>query len=365
MSTEPPSIRRLCLKVDVEAYSRRTTRQAQLDVQNRVLWVMAQACRVAKINPARCDEQYAGDGQLLILPGAVDEGVVLPGLALGLLAGIARINDPAGPGGRIRLRVALGQGDVQRSAMGFVGPAVVAISRLLDSDELKAALSAAHGGDVAFAVTTDLYDDVFSQGAGGLPASGFRKVQVNIAANGFVADTWIQVPDRETPPTSFPQYSETRWLRRNQRSRNGDAVLLATAAGVAWAAFAGRQGEGSGTHGGADSGQDSADGDSVAQDPADHGLGDQGQDAAVNTGDVGDPTVNTADVGDVGGADDGGAFASDTYASDTYGSYTYGSGAYGSDVTGGVDGGGGLDSLGSVDLDDGGDLSGGLAFGTF
>jgi hypothetical protein len=245
------AVRRLCLAVDVESYSKRAMPE-QLDVQTRLLWTMVQACRTAHVALAACERQDSGDGQILLLPAGIDESTVLPGLVLGLLAALHNVNHPVGEGGRIRLRVSLGQGAVQVGATGFVAPSVVTVCRLLDSDELRAALSASPDSDAAFIVTADLFQDMFAQGYGGLPARDFRPVRISRPSKGFSADAWIQVPGpRDDLPRApgFPGATAAE-LRRKQLSRSGTlAVGGAATAALAWAVF------------------------SVSHDPLDHHLG--------------------------------------------------------------------------------------------
>ena len=257
MRTNPPAIRRLCLAADVESYSRRP-RPEQLDIQNRLLWTMVQACRAAGVKPARCDRQDSGDGQILILPPGIDESTVLPNIVLGLLTALHRVNNPAGSGGRIRLRLSIGQGAIQVGATGFVAPAVVTVSRLVNSDELRAALAANPADDAAFVVMEDLYHDMFTHGYGGLPVQGFSPVCVSQPAKGFTADAWIQVPGPLPVIETVPAYSDTE-LQRRQQPGAGTLMDLVAAAAMAWAVFAGHR-----------SGQ----ADFI--EPADHGTTDHG-----------------------------------------------------------------------------------------
>jgi hypothetical protein len=120
-SAVPAAIRRLCVAVDIVSYSRRT-RPEQIDAQNRLLWTMAQGCQAAGISPARCDREDSGDGQILVLPAAVDEAKVIPGLVKGLLTALYLVNHPEGLSRRIRLRMALGQGAVTRTSCGTRSP---------------------------------------------------------------------------------------------------------------------------------------------------------------------------------------------------------------------------------------------------
>ena len=55
-----------------------------------------------------------------------------------------------------------------RQFAGFIGPAVVEVCRILDSDELRTALAREPELDEALAVTVDLSRDIFAHGIGGL-----------------------------------------------------------------------------------------------------------------------------------------------------------------------------------------------------
>jgi hypothetical protein len=234
----PPAIRRLCVAVDIESYSSRTTPD-QIDLQNRLLWVLVQACHVAGVSPARCDRQPSGDGMILILPPGVDERRVLTGMVLGLLSALFRVNEDPGPGGRMRLRVSLGQGSIQVGATGYASQAVIVVARLLDCAELRQALKDNQAADAAVIVTPDLYEDLFGQGYGGLPAGDFREVHVSIPAKNFSHTGWIQVPFNPPRVLEVPRYQENPDLTERQRNLATGTGLIAAAGGLAWAALAG------------------------------------------------------------------------------------------------------------------------------
>jgi hypothetical protein len=247
MPANQPMIRRLCLAVDVESYSRRH-RSEQLDIQTRLLWCMAHACRAAGIRPDQCARQDSGDGQLLLVPAALDEDRVISGLVTGLLTALHRANQSVGSGGRMRLRAALGQGAVQEGPTGYIGPAVVEVCRILDSDELRSALTAAPRADAAFAATADLFRDIFGQEIGGLPAQGFRSVQIIKTGKGFETQAWISVPDRIRWRDDIPAYTDSPDLAHWKRPRASALLDLSAAAALAWVVF------GSARHGGPDPG---------------------------------------------------------------------------------------------------------------
>ena len=235
---DPPAIRRLCVAVDIESYSSRSTPD-QIDLQNRLLWALVQACHVAGVSPARCDRQPSGDGMIVILPAGLDERRVLTGMVLGLLSALSRVNEDPGPAGRMRLRVSLGQGSIQMGATGYTSQAVIIVARLLDCTELRQALKDNQTADVAVIVTSDLYEDLFSQGYGGLSAGGFREVHVSIPAKNFSRTGWIQVPGSPPRALEVPPYQENPDLTERQRNLATGTGLVAAAGGLAWAALAG------------------------------------------------------------------------------------------------------------------------------
>ncbi|MGO9217639.1 MAG: hypothetical protein ACLP5E_07710 [Streptosporangiaceae bacterium] len=225
------------MAVDIESHSSRSAPD-QIDLQNRLLWALVQACHAAGVSPARCDRQPSGDGMILILPG-VDERRVLTSMVLGLLSGLLRVNEDPGRGGRMRLRVSLGQGSIQVGTAGYASQAVIVVAQLLDCTELRQALKDNQAADAAVIVTPDLYEDLFSQGYGGLPAGGFREVHVSIPAKNFSHTGWIQVPGNLPRVLEVPPYQENPGLSERQRNLVTGTGLVAAAGGLAWAALAG------------------------------------------------------------------------------------------------------------------------------
>jgi hypothetical protein len=237
MAALPPAIRRLCVAVDVVGFTARTSTPEQIDVQSRVLWVMIQACKAGGIAPARCDRQDSGDGQILIFPPGIDEARAVPGILLGLLTALYRVNHPEGSGGRVRLRFSMGQGAIQLGPLGFAAPSVVTVCRLLDSAELRAAVAAKLTSDVGVIVTADLYHDVVGRGYGGLPRDDFSQITVDMPAKRFHEKAWLQVPDPQPLLATVPDYREPTGVTCGQLMAGG-LLSLGAAAALIWAALA-------------------------------------------------------------------------------------------------------------------------------
>ncbi|MFC0863370.1 hypothetical protein ACFHYQ_13810 [Sphaerimonospora cavernae] len=192
MTGTPPAIRRLCLRLDTEAYSGRDCR-AQVAVQSRLRTLTEASCRWAGVDISRCEYQPSGDGILVIFAPGIDEGRAVPRLLQGLADGLRHGNTLDWPGDRMRLRAALGQGTVRVAPNGYVGRAVVTVSRLVDAQQLRAALAARPDRDLAVIVTDDLYHDM-RHDAPARTEEPYERVRVSIPGKGFEVDAWISVP---------------------------------------------------------------------------------------------------------------------------------------------------------------------------
>ncbi|GAA1389639.1 hypothetical protein GCM10009639_17510 [Kitasatospora putterlickiae] len=218
--TVAPRVRRICLVVDIEAYSGRPY-QVQQKVQERLDRALDHACRRAGVDRKRCEAQDRGDGQLLLLPPDADEAKALPGLVLGLCDALYTLNRAPGTAGRLRVRAALAQGGVQRAALGYVARSVETACRLLDCQEARAALKGTPDTDLALVVADDLFTDAFAAGGDGLPVEEFTRITVAVPAKRFEARAWVATPrsgslvtlDPPAPPGSRGRAAGSALLR--------------------------------------------------------------------------------------------------------------------------------------------------------
>lgn len=194
----PEGIRKLCVAYDVEGYSGRGTRH-EFTAQARLAELLTYAFREAGLPPGAEEVQEQGDGGIAFLPtgGTVDEPRLLVGLINALRVGLTELNEDMVDRARIRLRVGLHEGVVHRASHGYVGPAVIEVCRLRDSDVVRAAL--ARVSDLLVVVVADrLYQDVLSHGYHGLPASAFTRA--DIQAKSFSAAGWVYLPGTAQAP---------------------------------------------------------------------------------------------------------------------------------------------------------------------
>jgi hypothetical protein len=188
--------------LDVAAYGTRTVPQRD-DVQRRLkqlVVAMLGRCGLT-LDPRVVDHQWTGDGINAILPSDIDPpavlGVLIRSLAAGLSADNARHAD------RIRLRMAIGVGLIERRAAGFGGPVIVDINRLVDSAALRSALAAEPAADLAVALSDQAYTLIFQPGYPGIPAGQFT--QANVVAKEFSGPAWIWLSTRQwSEPAYLP-----------------------------------------------------------------------------------------------------------------------------------------------------------------
>lgn len=201
--------RRLILAVDVSGYSKHDY-GGQEDAQIRLQRLAGYALRRAGVSTVRVQRQEQGDGQLVLFPAGVDETRLVPSLILGLRDGLYHLNRVPGAFGRLRIRAALGQGPVWRSANGYVGDAVVQVSRLLDATALRAALDEVKTSDLALALSPELYREIICREPSGLETRDFYEADVVIPAKEFRSRAWLHVPEPGPAPDAR---SDVRWGR--------------------------------------------------------------------------------------------------------------------------------------------------------
>ncbi|GII80619.1 hypothetical protein Sru01_56010 [Sphaerisporangium rufum] len=212
-------VRRLCVALDVERYSRRTDPE-QREIQRRLVEVVAAAGREAGLDRLLVAERAAhaggggpatvmfrqeqGDGLLLLLPAGVSEARVIAGLIGELRIALHQHNRHLGTGApvRLRLRLAFHQGPTQVGDNGFVGRAVNTVCRLRDSDELRGALTHHPDADLAVIVSAQLFEDVIEHEHRDLRRHLFQRVLVH--AKDIEMPAWISVPDADPGAAAVP-----------------------------------------------------------------------------------------------------------------------------------------------------------------
>lgn len=214
--------------LDVAGYGTRTVPERDAVQQRlRQLVVVALAACGLALDAAGVDHQWTGDGINAILPAGIDPTVVLAvlirSLAAGLQAGNTRYDD------RLRLRMAVGVGLIERSAAGFGGPVIVEINRLVDSAALRSALTAEPNADLAVAVSDQAHALIIQPGYPGIPGGQFSRARV--AEKEFSGFAWVWLSTRQW---SEPAYLPLGPADPREAGRYRVAARLGTGPGGSW-----------------------------------------------------------------------------------------------------------------------------------
>ncbi len=192
------------------------------DVQRRLrrlVVAMLAECGL-KLDVRVVDHQWTGDGINAVLPSDIDPPAVLSVLVRSLAAGLSA--DNARHADRIRLRMAIGVGLIERRAAGFGGPVIVDINRLVDSAALRSALSDEPAADLAVAISDQVYTLIIQPGYPGIPAGQFT--QANVMAKEFSGPAWIWLSTRQWSEPAYPRSARPipgRWAGTGSLARLG------------------------------------------------------------------------------------------------------------------------------------------------
>jgi len=188
--------------LDVAGYGGRTVPdrdEVQHRLQRLVVATLAE-CGLS-LGSGAVDHQWTGDGINGVLPPDVDPPVVLSVLIRSLAVGLSA--DNARHADRIRLRMAVGIGLIERSVAGFSGPVIVDISRLVDSAALRSALIEEPAADLTVAISDQAYALIIQPGYLGIPVGQFT--HVNIVAKEFSGTAWTWLSTRQwSEPAYLP-----------------------------------------------------------------------------------------------------------------------------------------------------------------
>src|ERR1700722_524676 len=148
-----PGLRlRMAFVLDVVGYGARTVPQQQEATRRLRALVDATLgeCEL-KLDAEIVDYQWTGDGINAVLPADIDPTVILPALIRSLSSPLGA--DNARSADRMRIRMAVSVGLIERGLTGFDGQLIVDINRLLDSRPPRAALSATPARHPAVAIS--------------------------------------------------------------------------------------------------------------------------------------------------------------------------------------------------------------------
>lgn len=182
--------RRLLVSVDAKGYGSGDD-QWHLAVQRLLPRVLDEAAAAAKLNRRRWRRSPRGDGELAVLPESEPEARVVDAFVPALCDALEHHNRGRVTPTRLRLRLAIHYGVAIPASNGFAGQAVVAVSRLVDGEPLRVALTVSRR-DLAVLLSQQVYTDAVAQGHTMLPPAEFRRVAVDNKE--FHEDAWLYVP---------------------------------------------------------------------------------------------------------------------------------------------------------------------------
>jgi hypothetical protein len=182
--------RRLLIAVDAAGYGGGSD-QEHFALQSGLAAALNEAAALAALKRDLWVKQAAGDGELAILPHGEPEAVVVDDYVRNLEEVLSVWNAGLPPGRRIRLRMAVHFGAAMQADNGWAGQGVVAVSRLVDSSPVRAALSGSPEASLALILSRTVFEDVVRQGHVSFPVSQFARVLVHVKE--YRDEAWIRV----------------------------------------------------------------------------------------------------------------------------------------------------------------------------
>ncbi|WP_212829633.1 hypothetical protein [Catellatospora sp. TT07R-123] len=180
----------------------RHTDPGQLEIQRLLIELLDVAGARAGVDRSRWHRQAKGDEELALVPVDSAAPLVIGDFCLELAAALHRHNLRPGPLGRLRLRLAADEGEVEQGANGFVGRAVVGATRLGSSREARQALEESQGTDLVVVLSDSVYRDWVDSGRGGLAREHFRRVRVREKET--ETDAWLWLPGASASAPGTP-----------------------------------------------------------------------------------------------------------------------------------------------------------------
>jgi hypothetical protein len=185
-------LRRLVVTADVEKYSSRT-RHGQEAVQSGLMSVLESSDRHATLRRLEWERQPQGDAEVALLPPGIVEGEAISDFMGGLATALHHHNRSLNSEYRLRLRVAIDQGNISIGDAGFVGNAVISACRMRDSDLLRRLLADHPNADFVVAVSDAIYTDVVDHRDHEFYRWRFTPHEIRVKE--YSARVWVCVPE--------------------------------------------------------------------------------------------------------------------------------------------------------------------------
>lgn len=208
--------RRLLVSMDAKSYGRGDDQQ-QGAIQTGLLAVADAAAEHAGLDRSAWDRQGSGDGELAVLPLTQAEPRVVDDFVRELAAALTDHNYDLRPQSRLRLRVAIHHGVAIPAGNGYRGQGVVVVSRLVDSEPIRAALAVQDQANLAVILSKQVYIDTIVQRHTSLAHQEFRRVQVTNKE--FTEEAWLRLPGHDVHALDLTVTAGERRKRTASKSR--------------------------------------------------------------------------------------------------------------------------------------------------
>lgn len=180
----PKPVERTIVAIEINGYaSPHRTDTHRVMIREDFYRVVKDSFDNAGIGWSRCRTEDRGDGLLIMAPSDVPKHLFATALPSAIVDFLGVYNAPRAEAARIRLRMAVHSGDVIQDSNGVFGAALATTVRLLDSADLRLALSSSDSV-LAVIATSSFVDD-----ANHLP---YQRVHVSVKETSI--DAWIYVP---------------------------------------------------------------------------------------------------------------------------------------------------------------------------
>jgi tetratricopeptide (TPR) repeat protein len=195
----PLAVHRTILIVDVEGFGNHSrTNSHQVTVRDGLYQALQTAFRRAEIPWTSCDREDRGDSVFILAPPDLPKSLFVESLPRALVEALDAHNATHLTEERIRLRMVLHAGEITYDDHGVTAASINLAFRLLDAEQLKAALAGSPG--VLALITSSWFFDEVVQHSRADPLT-FRQVPVVVKETATTG--WISLPDHPYPPSKI------------------------------------------------------------------------------------------------------------------------------------------------------------------
>ncbi|MFL6144891.1 MAG: hypothetical protein ACJ72N_23875 [Labedaea sp.] len=188
----PGPVHRSIVVIDI-AGSAKWHNQAQLSARAALRAATQHAVRDAGIGWANVVVEDRGDGLILLIPPSVSKVDILDPLIPRLAEEIREYNATVPLGLKIRLRVAIHAGEVDRDGHGWIGNDLIIACRLVNGEPLYQRLAHHPAASLVLVVSDLIYQGVVRHYYRNIDPGHYTRVQVS--AKEFDAPAWLHIPD--------------------------------------------------------------------------------------------------------------------------------------------------------------------------